>query len=611
MIRKSAWVLLPLIALVGCNSDNDNDDNKDTSAGPLSLNVLHINDHHSHLESGSQSLTIAGQETEFFAGGFPRVAAKIAEREMALDNVLKLHAGDAITGTLYFTSYEGEADAELMNLVCFDAFALGNHEFDRGDAGLKKFLDFLASGSCQTPVLAANVVPQVGTPLAPTAIDDYIKPYVVKEVDGQKVGIIGIDIANKTQNSSSPLDTTRFLDETETAQAAINELEADGVNKIILLTHYQYDNDLVLAETLSGVDVIIGGDSHTLLGDFTDFGLTSSGPYPTERLNADGDRVCVAQAWQYSQVVGELNIQWNAEGVVESCTGVPHLLLGDGIVREDDGGTEYTPEGAELQAIMDAVEAAPQLSIVAEDAAVANALANYTQQLDTFRNEVVGTATEDLCLERIPGQGTSTLPSCNGTTTERGGDIPNVVAQAFLFLSKNADVSIQNAGGVRTDIEAGDITIGDAYTLLPFANTLVDLTMTGAEIRQVLNEAVIFAHSPDGSTGAYPYAAGLRWDVDMTRAEGDQLYNIEVKGRDETQWRALTDAETLNVVTNSFTGSGRDGYVTFGTVTDDGRSVDTFLDYAQSFVDYVSEQGTISKPALGEYSTQSYTPPAL
>ncbi|MCK7551727.1 NAD nucleotidase [Marinobacter goseongensis] len=608
MIHKSVWLLLPLVALVGCN--NDSDDNSNTSAAPLSLNILHINDHHSHLEGDSQSLTIAGQDTEFSAGGFPRVAAKIAERESALENVLKLHAGDAITGTLYFTAYEGEADAELMNLVCFDAFALGNHEFDRGDEGLRKFLEFLANGSCQTPVLAANVVPEVGTPLAPTAVDDFIKPFIVKEVAGQKVGIVGIDIGNKTRNSSSPLASTQFLDETETAQSAINELEAAGVNKIILLTHYQYENDLALAEALSGVDVIIGGDSHTLLGDFSSFGLTSAGPFPTERTNADGDKVCIAQAWQYSQVVGELNIQWNAEGVVESCSGVPHLLLSDDIIREDDQGNEYSPQGTERREILNAIDAAPQLSIVTEDPTVAGALANYTQQLDTFRNEVVGTATEDLCLERIPGEGRSNLPSCDGNTAERSGDIANIVAQAFLFLSKNADVSIQNAGGVRTDIEAGDITIGDAYTLLPFANTLVDLTMTGAEIRQVLNEAVTFAHAPDGSTGAYPYAAGLRWDVDMTRSDGNQLFNIEVRGRSETQWRALTETESLNVVTNSFTGGGRDGYITFGTVTEDGRSVDTFLDYAQSFVDYVRAQTTISKPALEDYSTQSYIPPA-
>jgi len=564
MFSKTAWLAIPLVALVGCNSDNDNSTEIDSSA--FTMNILHINDHHSNVEEGSQALTIAGQETEFTAGGFPRVSAKIAERAAELDNVLKLHAGDAITGTLYFTSFEGEADAELMNQVCFDAFALGNHEFDRGDAGLRKFLDLLDSGSCSTPVLAANVKPQVGTPLAPFAEGDYIKPYVIKEMSGEQVGIIGIDIANKTRNSSSPADTTEFLDETETAQAMIDELEAVGVNKIILLTHYQYNNDLALAENLTGVDVIIGGDSHTLLGDFSDYGLTAAGPYPTERTNADGDKVCVAQAWQYSRVVGELSVTWNENGVVESCSGTPHFLLGDAIVREDANGDEYTPEGTEAQAILNAVAADPQLSIVQPDATSAQILAYYTDQLDTFRNQVVGTATEDLCLERIPGQGRSNLPSCAGTTDERGGDI---------------------------------------------ANTLVDLTMTGAEIRQVLNEAVDFANDPDGSSGAYPYAAGLRWDVDMTRPAGGRLFDIEVKSRDETQWRPLEDNETLNVVTNSFTAGGRDGYITFGTVTDDGRAVDTFLDYAQSFVDYVLEQGTLSKPALEDYSTQSYIAPAI
>eukprot|EP00163_Fabomonas_tropica_P024833 TRINITY_DN4278_c0_g2_i1.p1 TRINITY_DN4278_c0_g2~~TRINITY_DN4278_c0_g2_i1.p1 ORF type:complete len:613 (+),score=143.83 TRINITY_DN4278_c0_g2_i1:1810-3648(+) len=603
---KTLWLALPVIALTGCNdSDSDNAAATDDTATEFTASILHINDHHSHLEADSQSLTIAGQDTEFSAGGFPRVAAKIAEREAALDNVLKLHAGDAITGTLYFTSFEGEADAQLMNQVCFDAFALGNHEFDRGDAGLKSFLDMLDSGSCSTPVLAANVKPQVGTSLAPFAEDDYLKPYIIKEVGGEQIGIIGIDIATKTQNSSSPLDTTQFLDETDTAQAMIDELTAEGVNKIVLMTHYQYANDMALAESLSGVDVIIGGDSHTLLGDFENYGLASSGTYPTEITNADGDKVCVAQAWQYAMVVGELNVTWDNNGAVTSCAGVPHLLLGDEIVREDDTETEYTPEGTELAEIMAAVDADPQLSIVTEDPVSAEMLAYYTNQLDAFRNEVVGTATEDLCLARIPGVAYGD-ETCVGEDPVRGGDIPNLVAQAFLYLSKDADVSIQNAGGVRIDIPAGNITIGDAYTLLPFANTLTNLTMTGAEIRQVLNEAVDYAHA--SSSGAYPYAAGLRWTVDMNLASGSRLYNIQVKPQGEASWRALTDEETLTVVSNSFTAGGQDGYVTFGTVSDDGRAVDTYLDYAQSFVDYVMEVGTLSKPAQADYSTQSYTP---
>ncbi|WP_328190023.1 NAD nucleotidase [Marinobacter sp. OP 3.4] len=596
-------ILMSSLALVACN-DSDSDDDETSSDAPLTLNILHINDHHSNLEASEQTLDIGGAETTFALGGFPRVAAKIAERESALENVLKLHAGDAITGTLYFSSFEGVADAELMNLVCFDAFALGNHEFDRGDAGLKLFLDELARGNCDTPVLAANVKPEVGTPLAPSAQDDYIQPYIVREIDGARVGIIGIDIANKTRNSSSPLATTEFLDEQETAQAMIDELAEDGVNKIILLTHYQYQNDLELAASLNGVDVIIGGDSHSLLGDFSAYGLESSGPYPTMATNADGDQVCVAQAWQYSQVVGELNVEWNEAGVVQGCEGVPHLLLDEPITREQgDDDVELT--GADRDAVLAAIDADTQLSLTAPDATVEAALQTYTDQLEEFANEVIGTATEDLCLARIPGEayGDST---CDGEDPNRGSDIANVVAQAFLYMSKEADVSIQNGGGVRTDIFAGDITIGDAYTLLPFGNTLTNLDMTGAEIRAVLNEAVDYAHSD--STGAYPYAAGLRWYVDMSRAAGDRLYDIQYRVRNEGAWMPLEDDTQLKVVSNSFTAEGRDGYVTFGTVSEDGRAEDTFLDYAQSFVDYMLEVGTISKPATDEYSTQNYTP---
>lgn len=591
--------VISTLVLSGCNSDSDSSADDNAAAQPLMLNILHINDHHSNLQETSIDLDIAGTETSFALGGFPRVAAKMAEREAELDNVLKLHAGDAITGTLYFSSFEGEADAALMNEVCFDAFALGNHEFDRGDAGLVNFLDYLAADSCDTAVLAANVKPQVGTPLAPAAEDDYIKPYYIHEVDGQQVGVIGIDIRGKTQGSSSPLATTEFLDEQETAQAMINELAEQGVNKIILLTHYQYENDLDLARNLSGVDVIIGGDSHTLLGDFAAYGMNAGGEYPTRVTNADGNTVCVAQAWEYAKVVGELNVQWDSEGNVVSCEGVPHLLL-DQPTRNDVALT-----GDAETEVLAVIDADPQLSLTPPDAAAQAVLSSYTQQLDTFRNNVVGMATEDLCLARIPGvpYGDTT---CTGEDPNRGGDIPNVVANAFLFLSKNADVSTQNAGGVRIDIPAGDITIGDAYTLLPFANTLTNLEITGAEIRQVLNEAVDYAHS--NSSGAYPYAAGLRWYVDMNRPAGQRLYDIEYRVRNEGAWQPLTDAMVLTVVSNSFTALGQDGYVTFGTVSQDGRAEDTFLDYAQSFVDYMLEVGTVRKPAQDEYSTQFYTP---
>ena len=111
------------------------------------LTILHINDHHSHLKADSRmSLNLAGKSTRVRSGGMPAVVAKMKELEANKANALKLHAGDAVSGSLFFTLFKGEADAALMNEVCFDAFALGNHEFNEGDTGLAKFLDFLKVG---------------------------------------------------------------------------------------------------------------------------------------------------------------------------------------------------------------------------------------------------------------------------------------------------------------------------------------------------------------------------------------------------------------------------------------------------------------------------------
>jgi 5'-nucleotidase len=114
---------------------------------------------------------------------------------------------------------------------------MGNHEFDEGDAGLKKFLDFLSAGTCKSVPLSANVKPMVGTALAAVKTNDYIKPYLIKEVSGVRVGIVGITVKGKTQQSSRPLSTTVFEDELTAAQRTINELKQQGIAHIVLLSH--------------------------------------------------------------------------------------------------------------------------------------------------------------------------------------------------------------------------------------------------------------------------------------------------------------------------------------------------------------------------------------
>ncbi|MEW5837470.1 MAG: 5'-nucleotidase C-terminal domain-containing protein [Pseudomonadota bacterium] len=599
-----ALAALPFALLVGCGGD-DEVAAIQPSAQPLTVTIAHINDHHSNLAALSQSMKFNGKDTTVEIGGFARVKTAF-DQMTGKPNLLKLHAGDALSGTLYYTLFKGEADAAMMNTVCFDAMAVGNHEFDEGDSRLKSFITMLQSGSCKTPVLSANVIPAVGTPLAPTKSDDTIKAYAIKDFGGQKVGIVGLTIKGKTQGSSSPLSTTVFEDEATAAQKAIDALKAQGVQRIVLLSHIGYSMDKSIAAKLTDVDVIVGGDSHTLLGDFTAYGITtSSGSYPTMAKNKDGENVCIVQASEYSKAMGELTVNFNAKQAVDSCSGKEHLLLGETFTRKDAAGKTVTLAGADLDEVKAIIAKDAQLWSLKPNAEAEAVLKSYSDKVDSLKKEVIGTATDLLCLERIPGMGYSKTPGCKEATNAHGGDISNLVAYAFRDMSITSQIAIQNAGGVRIDVPAGDVTIGTAYTLLPFANTLTELDMTGTEIKAVLEEAVEYAVKSGGSTGAYPYAAGLRWTVDLSKPAGSRFSNLEYKGKKDSAWSALNMSASYKVVTNNFLATGQDGYATFKKVSESGRALDTYLDYAQSFVDYTKKVKTLSRLPVSEYSTQA------
>ena len=214
------------------------------SAKTLELNLIHINDHHSHLEEEKMDLVLNGKKVTVNVGGMPRMIQRIADLKKSSKNSLVLHAGDALSGTLYYTLFKGKADAALMNVGHFDLFALGNHEFDDGNTVLKNFLDEL-----KIPVVSANVVPDKGS-----ILEGKWTPYVIKKIDGQAVAIVGLDVVGKTIESSSPGKDIKFHDEVETAKKMVAELKAKGLNKIIFLSHAGYEKNLEIAEKVSGID---------------------------------------------------------------------------------------------------------------------------------------------------------------------------------------------------------------------------------------------------------------------------------------------------------------------------------------------------------------------
>ncbi|MBE4575076.1 hypothetical protein BOO36_14785 [Vibrio navarrensis] len=617
LLGKKTLLTCAIVAgLTGCN-DNDKDNDNDKKG--LTLTIAHINDHHSKLDANSNmALTLANAAGESTSvrndiGGYAKVVSQFKALEAKHKNLLKLHAGDAITGTMYYSLFRDELpDALMMNQVCFDAFALGNHEFDDGNESLANFLDKLAEGQCKTPVLAANIEVPNSNP-----ISGKYQPYKVFEIDGYQVGVIGIDISGKTQASSSPSEDTVFLNEAATAQKYIDKLKADGVNKIVLLTHQTYQNDVKMAAKLTDVDVIVGGDSHTLLGNaqrLNSVGFAPAGDYPTKVTNASGHTTCIVQAWENSKAVGELTVEFTSDGKVKSCVGQPHILLDQQFKNND--GTPVAFAEAENQAFVTAAKAIPELAFVEDDVETAALLKNFSDEINVKKAEIINSSNSKLCNERVPGSNHSSGDLCGPGSAERafmdkhGSVMAHIVSKAFLDLSLRADLAIQNTGGVRKSIDVGNVSVGNAFDVLPFSNFLVNLEMTGQEIINTLEDAIdnVVANN---SSGAFPAAANLRFDVDMNAEKGQRVTKVEARRRDESVWHTIELDKTYIVVTNDFIAKGGDRYDTMKPIyADDTRREDTGLLYTDSLINYIKkldkDKTPLDQPAADEMPVQNF-----
>jgi len=264
-------------------------------------------------------------------------------------------------------------------------------------------------------------------------------------------------------------------------------------------------------------------------------------------------------------------------------------------MEDKDNGGLISPDDAAL--VTTYLEGLGEFVAVSPDAATASTLQAYKGRVDVLKTTVIAAVPENICFERVPGQGRSAICDVSESATQ-GGAVCNLVAKAFLDVTHQAHFAIQNGGGCRTDIGAGDFTIDDAYTLLPFSNTLVTLEMTGEEIKFVLEQALDNAFA-GGSTGAYPYASGLRYTVDAAAAMGSRIGLLEANPDVEGTWAEIDMAATYIVVTNDYIAGGKDGYLQFAEVP----STNTYTEYAQGFIDYAEKVGVLVDPPLSEFST--------
>lgn len=218
---------------------------------------------------------------------------------------------------------------------------------------------------------------------------------------------------------------------------------------------------------------------------------------------------------------------------------------------------------------------------------------------------------ETICYERIPMLGRSEL--C--PPQRQGSGSTNLVAESRLWNVPQAEISILNAGEVRIDMEQGNFTMGEARELLLFGtNTLVLIDIKGAKLVTALERGIqkIFddkaAEAGLNSTtpsGAFPYGAGIRWNVNMSKPFPRRLFDVEVNPRFEGRWESLDLHRTYTIVTNSYLAGGGDSYHEFSSAEDE-HAIDTTLNSLESFVEYCHYFGVLLNPQEDHYSTQTY-----
>lgn len=472
------------------------------------LNILHINDFHSRIESINKfDSTCSAEEegkNECF-GGAARLLTAINQTRDALKaggkNVLLLNAGDNFQGSLFYTTYKGTVEAEMLNAMKFDAMTVGNHEFDDSEDGLAGFLD-----KVQFPVVTANVVAT-----AASKIGDRVKPSIVLEVGGQKIGIVGA-VANDTAELATPGPNITIAEDVAKISEQVQKLKQDGVDKIIALTHVGYPRDLEFIAKIPDVDVVVGGHSHTLLSN-TD--QKAEGPYPTLVDNPGGYKVPVVQAGQYSKYLGDLKVVFDDNGVVKESKGDPILV-----------DSSFKPDEATLKRI-DELKA----------------------PIEALKAKVVGTS-------EGPIEGDRKI--CRVKECSMG----NLVADATLARVKDQGVTIAfaNSGGLRSSIDGGDVSMGEVLTVLPFQNTVATFQLKGEDIRAALENGV---SQIDDGAGRFMQVSGMKYSFDRSKPAGSRVVSVEVKEGDA--FVPLDPAKTYIVAANNYVRTGGDGFKVFAT----------------------------------------------
>lgn len=560
---RRAAVGLTALAVAAFGAVASSPEQADARPKPVDVTLLALNDFHGNLEppSGSSG-TIAGQA----AGGVEFLATHLAELRAAAKNTITVAAGDLIGASpLLSAAFHDEPTIEALSMAGLDYASVGNHEFDEGAAELLR----IQNGGCHPVDGCADGTPYRGAGFQYLSANAFktatgkplMAPYAIHKVQGVKVGFIGMTLEGTPQIvSQQGVAGLSFADEADTANRYARELRRKGVQTIVVLLHE------------GGTQAATGGinDCVGMTGPIVDI---------TNRMDPSIDVVVSGHTHQ------AYNCDINGK-LVTSASSFGRLVTDIDLKIDRRSGDVISAAANNVVVTRD----------VAKDPKQTALIDRYKTVLGPVADRQVGVTSQEITRSQETLFGTSLGESPLG----------NLIADAQLAATddeQNAVAAFMNPGGVRADLDAGPVTYEEAFTVQPFANNLVTLDLTGAQLYCVLEQQFVtnrtlypsatvgYVVDPNGTTGtvAEP-CAGTR----------------VVRGSLTLGGTPVDTAATYRVTVNNFLAGGGDG---FSALTGGTNLVTAQIDL-DAFVAYLTAQSPVSAPTLDRIRTTAEVPAA-